>query len=46
MNNVRDYKMNIGTFVIFEKLQSLKATFDGSLPPDVEEEIKNSKICL
>lgn len=46
MNNVRDYKMNIGTFVIFETLQSLEATFDGSLPPDVEEEIKKLKNML
>lgn len=46
MNNVRDYKMNIGTFVIFETLQSLEATFDGSLPLDVEEEIKKLKNML
>lgn len=46
MVKIKNYKINEGSFVIFETLQSLQSTYYGSLPDDVVNEIKNFKSVL
>lgn len=39
MNNIVDYKLNLGVIVLYENLVALQGIFDGSLPSGVEKEL-------
>lgn len=46
MDNVKDYKFNHSIYVLFEIIDSLEASYTGTLPSNVEKEMKRFKRVL